>query len=239
MRFILLFVFVFLVCPAGYSQRILVIGDSHTVGPFGYFLQHKLVNSKKFKDVVMVGSWGSSAYHYLTGGPNKQPVVKRENRLSENLTSTPVFSELLEIVKPDQIVISLGANDVLTQWETKLENNFECPANDKACMFGKKLVFSYAQRAKLIELLQAYGKPCLWVTPPDAPEYFAPESFLAAMEDLEEQVVMSQVCSILAVRDEVILPPGGDHLHFNYYDIASRRAANRFANKVMNRISKL
>lgn len=83
------------------TKRILVLGDSHTVGSYGITLENLLRDAGS--DVTRVGVVGAAAYHYNTGKHSR-------------LTYGRVGDFDAAIGRPyDLAIVSLGTNDV-TGW---------------------------------------------------------------------------------------------------------------------------
>jgi hypothetical protein len=140
MKNLLLF-FVMLTSAPAYSASVLVLGDSHTAGPFGSEI-HKLL-SDKFEQVVTLGHSSSAAYHWvrekefiLSGGKFNQMFFNQKQVKDPNPThwrvkvAVPKLSDVLndnayhsswkqiagENLKADIVVIGLGANDARTKF---------------------------------------------------------------------------------------------------------------------------
>lgn len=91
---------------AGNLPSVLIVGDSHTAGPYGAQLDRRF--QQKHYKITRVGCVGASNVTFLNGGGlcNRGSVktgVKGDYR-------APRFKALLSETNPDLIVISLGAN---------------------------------------------------------------------------------------------------------------------------------
>lgn len=162
------------------ASSVLVIGDSHTAGPFGSTI-HSLL-SREFDHVVTLGHSSSAAYHWvmdkdykLSGGKFNQMFLKGSQYKDPNPTnwrlkvSVPKLSLVLndnayhtkwkkiagENLKADIVVIALGANDARTI------------ANQDGTIRPN----GYRQRKEaIIDMIAAVkqsGAKCVWIAPPN------------------------------------------------------------------------
>jgi len=105
-------------------MRVLVIGDSHSVGPFGRQIHDLIKNDERYQ-VKTVGSCGSVARWYFTG--TTSPCGFYQQDLDGKVTRapkapTPLVENLLAEVKPDYVVIELGGNYTNTSDEFMLKD---------------------------------------------------------------------------------------------------------------------
>lgn len=169
-----------LLSTQAYSQSVLVIGDSHTAGPFGSEI-HRLL-SIEFEQVVTLGHSSSAAYHWvsskdfkLSGGKFNKMFFNQKQYKDPSPThwrekvSVPKISAVLKNnayhakwrkasntdLKADLVVIALGANDarVIANSDGQVRTN------------------GYNQRksaiTKLIKEVKASGASCVWIAPPN------------------------------------------------------------------------
>lgn len=130
-----------------YAGTVLFIGDSHSVGPFGWRLDELLRDSGRV--TATYSSCGSIAQWWVTAKPTPCGYFFRDTDGKTEKGKkgpTPVFSDLLERVKPDAVIVELGAN------YAGLPSD-EFAVKDMAAMAGK---------------IVASGAECYWVTKPDA-----------------------------------------------------------------------
>lgn len=93
------------------GSNVLVIGDSHTAGPFGDELDRLL--RAKGANVHTVGSSGATADSFITGkgttnGFSDHKVNGQTQKTAAH--ATPKLEELINEDKPDTIIVNLGAN---------------------------------------------------------------------------------------------------------------------------------
>jgi hypothetical protein len=131
-----------------YNQhnKVLFIGDSHSVGPFGTGLHEKLVDNQWY--VHLLASCSSTPSHWVKGGfvshcGTVEFKYNSKNKLK--LRKTIPLSLLFSTDKPDFVIIALGANLAKT---SKAKTGL--------------------QLKSIAQLLS--GKPCFWIGPPDSPK---------------------------------------------------------------------
>ena len=120
-------IFIFFAVPHfARATQILIVGDSHAFGPMGQELQASL--KARGHQVERFAVIGSSSGNWL--GPQKEILS---------------FNELINKFNPQQIVISLGTNDVFNVCDNKS--------------------FSTKDTEKLLTLIPP-SKVCFWIGPP-------------------------------------------------------------------------
>jgi len=133
--------------PAG-AANILYIGDSHSVGPFGWKMDELLRTTPGAK-AATYASCGSIAQWWETGKKTPCGYYFRDisGKLEKGNTGpTPIFSTLLENVKPDLVVVELGAN------------YSGYPSDD----------FAVEDMKKMVKRISDSGATCFWITQPDS-----------------------------------------------------------------------
>lgn len=167
-----------LIVSSSYAKNVLIVGDSHTVGPYGHTLFNLV--QKTGNNVSVYGhsssapiQWMSDVSTKLTGGAYHEHASSGKN-LTYKFPSdwrvpieTISFKKLLTDIryhaswktsvtmKPDLVIISLGANDYNAVTDTS----------------GKINSYQYELRQKaitsMIDSVDAVGAKCVWVLPPD------------------------------------------------------------------------
>jgi hypothetical protein len=153
------------------NSKILVIGDSLTVGPFGDFMQEWLLSNLPQSQIAIYAACGSSPEHWMSTKPEFiSPCGYRETTPSSKILTkyeygrkplpkaTPKLETLLMKFKPDVLVIQLGTNHFDT-----LEKE-----GDKAAPELQKI---YRQFSQSIIANKRNLKMVYWITPPDASKY--------------------------------------------------------------------
>lgn len=153
------------------SLKVLYIGDSLTVGPFGRELQNFLCENFSEKRVYVYASCGSSPEHWLDHEPAhvskcgcrvKTPslfmVREFEKGRPPEPFVTPKLSPLLDRIRPTTVIVQLGTN-----WFDLLEQH---PSAEE---IARLEVFLNA----FVDTIQnGPGRPALlWITPPDSSRF--------------------------------------------------------------------
>ncbi|MEI7529926.1 MAG: SGNH/GDSL hydrolase family protein [Elusimicrobiota bacterium] len=138
---------VLLAAPA-VAANILFIGDSHSVGPFGWKLD-ELLRAVPGAQVGTYSSCGSIFQWWETGKPTPcgyffRDVSGKTERGEKG--PTPIFDNLLKEVKPALVVVELGANYA------------GYPSDD----------FAVNDMRKLVMKISSAGASCFWITKPDS-----------------------------------------------------------------------
>lgn len=163
------------------ASSVLVIGDSHTAGPFGSKI-HSLLSSE-FDHVVTLGHASSAAIHWvsekdykLSGGKFNQMFLKGSQYKDPNpmnwrvKVSVPKLSSVLndnayyhewkriagENLKADIVVIALGANDA------------RIIANQNGTIRPAGYKVRKAAIRDMIASVKQTGAKCIWIAPPNA-----------------------------------------------------------------------
>lgn len=128
------------------AATILVVGDSHTVGPFGQKLDELLRNEGA--KVATYASCGSIARWWYTG--QKTTCGYFENDITGKKTEatthgTPLFPDLIQAVNPDHIIVALATNYVKEPDDQVVVNDLTRMMND----------------------IRATRAECFWILPPD------------------------------------------------------------------------
>lgn len=173
-----------------FATTVLFIGDSHSVGPFGWRLDENL--RKEGLKVATYASCGSIAKWWTS--QQKTTCGFYSNDINGNVTRanvhpTPKFQDLLDSVRPDAVIIELGANYVKT------------PSDE----------FAVNDLKNLLKMVKESGASCFWITPPDSRLYRAERPRLRKLID---QAVGND-CKIFESRDVTSYPEtGGDGVHY-------------------------
>ena len=138
------FVAVFLISLKLNASTVLFIGDSHSVGHFGMKLD-KLLRGN-YDQVQTIASCGSVAEWFFTGQKTRCGYYYRDlNGLLRhgNSAPTPKLTSALPKLKPESIIIALGANYTY--------------ASDS---------FMRSDIKRLLDHTETFTKNCLWVASP-------------------------------------------------------------------------
>lgn len=157
------------------APHVILIGDSHSVGPFGRELDSLLRAAYPVWKVETFASCGSSPGWFLPGngasgrtsacGTWFHRYSPTEPSKLESLTAaapTPLIGGLLDS-RPDTVIVALGAN--MANW-------------DKGGIFGMD-----SARA-LADAIVAAGSRCVWIGPPDEAGRMPPDQAKAQVARL-------------------------------------------------------
>jgi len=138
------FLFLFLFSHSLFASTVLMIGGSHTVGPFGWYVDQNLRNEGH--TVATYGSCGSVARWWVNGGKRSSCGYFARTTSGEKLklTQTPKLETLLNLVKPNIVLIQFGGNYVKSS-DAEIKRDIK----------------------SLISLVTNSGAQCLFITNPD------------------------------------------------------------------------
>jgi len=232
------------------AANILFVGDSHTAGPFGYYMK---TNLAKDHNVAVYGHSSSAAIHwvgdkthYFTGGifhaaeyesinlTNPNPIPWREKAptpkyktLVENMLRYESWTQKVGAVKADIAVIALGANDS----KTISTSNGMIRESSYALRQGAIL--------NMLKIVKENEMKCIWIGPPGS-EMKSPAQEDTLYSYLKEAV--SEQCSFFNSRSYVAKKwlPRCDGVHFSCnedgYKVAKKwaKAVSDFINQQIN-----
>jgi len=128
------------------AATVLFVGDSHSVGPFGWNFDQNLRDARH--EVATYASCGSIPRWWSTGQKTTCGYFSRDlkgTKIQLNQAITPLISSLLSNIKPDVVVMEFGGNYLNT------------PSDD----FVVKDIKTFVAKIK------ASGAACFWITNPD------------------------------------------------------------------------
>ena len=128
------------------AATVLFVGDSHSVGPFGWTLDQNLRDGGH--QVATFASCGSSPKWWSTGQKTPCGFFSRDlkgTKVQLPQSPTPIMDDLLADIKPDVVVMEFGGNYLNT------------PSDE----FVKKDIRTFITKIK------ATGAACFWITNPD------------------------------------------------------------------------
>ncbi len=200
----------------GADDRVLHIGDSHTVGIYGREMDKHLRSTGA--RVETYGSAGSSPRWYITGQETRSGFFGRDEEGNtdapadwKQLHPTPKLPDLLGRFKPNIIMISLGANLI----------NASPEAIDK-------------QVRELADIAKASGAKIIWVGPPDGRESDKPNSKQEALY-AQLQKSVAPYGAFVDSRPLTEYPAsGGDGIH--YWGPEGTKIAKQWAQDVFSQI---
>jgi hypothetical protein len=129
-----------------HAATVLFVGDSHSVGPFGWAMDQHLRDAGH--EVATYASCGSIPKWWSTGQKTPCGFFSRDlkgTKVQLNQSPTPLMDKLLADIKPDVVVMEFGGNYLAT------------PSDE----FVKKDIKSFIAKIK------SSGAACFWITNPD------------------------------------------------------------------------
>lgn len=203
----------------GPDDKVLHIGDSHTVGIYGQEMDKHL--RKTGAQVATYGSAGSSPKWWMTGQTTRSGFFSRD---AEEKTTrpakwndphpTPKLKNLLEEFRPNVVVFSLGAN-----------------------LIGANPSTIESQMREIADLAKSYGTEIIWVGPPDGRESKKPTSKQSELYETLSRVARDYG-SFIDSRPLTEYPKtGGDGVH--YWGKEGTRIAKAWAEDVFDQIQSL
>lgn len=203
----------------GPEDRVLHIGDSHTVGIYGQEMDKHLRSTGA--KVATYGSAGSSPKWWITGQTTRSGFFSRD--AEEKTTQpakwndphpTPKLKNLLEQFRPNVVIFSLGANLIQASPATVA-----------------------SQMREIADMAKAYGTEIIWVGPPDGRESKKPTSKQNELYQTLEQVAKTYGDFIDSRPLTEYPASGGDGVH--YWGKEGSRIAKGWAEDVFQQIQGL
>ena len=187
------------------AATVLFVGDSHSVGPFGWTLDQNLRSGGH--QVATYASCGSIPKWWSTGQKTPCGFFSRDlkgTKIQLSQAPTPIMDELLADIKPDVVVMEFGGNYLNT------------PSDE----FVKKDIRSFITKIK------ATGAACFWITNPDTRNNRAAIPRILGL--IKEAV--GNDCPIFESHLVTRYPEtGGDGIH--YWNTLGTPIAKSWANK--------
>lgn len=128
------------------AATVLFVGDSHSVGPFGWSLDQNLRDAGH--EVATFASCGSIPKWWISGQKTTCGYFSRDlkgTKVQLNQAPTPLINSLLNNIKPDVVIMEFGGNYL------------NMPNDD----------FVINDIKKIISKIKSSGAACFWITHPD------------------------------------------------------------------------
>ena len=175
------------------QERLLFIGDSHSVGIFGRSLTELLQKNFPRIAITAVASCGSEPRWWLEGKATTCGLLRHEANGNEEKVlkgNTPKLNELLSASKPKITIVALGSNLVLMSEE------------------DRKI---YTE--KMMAMVEKKGGQCIWISAPDSRKFKT--SDIDDVYMLLKKLSKSHHCKLIDSRKYTKYPSsGGDGLHY-------------------------
>jgi hypothetical protein len=203
--------------PANSSLvRVLMVGDSLSVGGFGEAMQNYLLRRFGNDNVAVYASCGSSPEHWLRSGPNfiakcgyreqtPQTTVLYDSQKGRRPQAvlTPKLEDLVETFHPTTVIVQLGTN-----WM----DGFPANSRNAESNYGQIL-------DRFVTALHTYAgtvQQIIWVTPPDSSRYSSGTQKI--IKDFIENAARRNSFEIIDSSQMTHYVPGksgGDGVHYN------------------------
>ncbi len=153
--------------PVRSSRRVLMIGDSLTVGNFGTGMERYLTGKFGGSNIFIYGSCGSSVQHWLGSNPVfSSRCGYRESTPSRHYLyadtgryhSAPKVEDLLRKSRPDTVIVQLGTNHF-----DKFQQKGMGIIEDQRAIFE--------DFANALTRTTGSVRKVIWITPPDSAKF--------------------------------------------------------------------
>lgn len=197
--------------PKPISPRILMIGDSHSVGIFGHKLTELIKTAAPKVELMAVASCGSEPHWWLTGKSTHCGLRTLYPNGFDNTihnAPTPKIADLLNLTKPKMTIVQLGSNLVLLSPQ-------------------EREIYTQA----MLDVIKQSGGQCIWISAPDSRKLSSVD--LQAVHDMLKTVTKKNHCKLIDSRKYTKYPSaGGDGLHYGGQE--GGLIATQWAEKVFN-----
>lgn len=197
--------------PKPIPPRILMIGDSHSVGIFGHKLTELIKTAAPKIELMTVASCGSEPHWWLTGKPTHCGLRTLYPNGFDNTihnAPTPKIVDLLNLTKPKMTIVQLGSNLVLLSPQ-------------------EREIYTQA----MLDVIKQSGGQCIWISAPDSRKLSSVD--LQAVHDMLKTVTKKNHCKLIDSRKYTKYPSsGGDGLHYGGQE--GGLIATQWAEKVFN-----
>lgn len=193
------------------AATVLFVGDSHSVGPFGWALDQNLRDAGHA--VATYASCGSIPRWWVTGQKTTCGYFSRDikgNKTQLDQSPTPLMNNLLSDIKPDVVVMEFGGNYVKTPSDEFVINDIK----------------------NFIKKIKASGTQCFWITNPDTRKFRADIPRILRLT----KAAIGDECPIFESYKVTKYPEtGGDGIH--YWNAQGMPIAKEWAKKAFEAFS--
>lgn len=199
-------------------NRVLLIGDSLSAGPFGREMQHFLIDQFGESRMYLIAACGSSPENWLNGEPEfttrcgYRVKTPKQNLLGEydngrrpDPFPVPKLETLLPKVRPNIVLVQLGTN-----WFDILERNSSAEEIQRLEGILERFVRTVQSAESHPELI--------WISPPDSARF---RSVQGKVTDLLKRTARKKRFRLIDSSSMVRYVPGqsgGDGVHYSAPD---------------------
>lgn len=240
MKNVFILFLLFLISTVSFAQKVLQIGNSHTVGPFGESLTQELRHhSLQVRSVGLIGASGS---HYASENEKKRTLnygfIDRKTNGKEikvnGSRSVEKLSTYINDEEPDIVVIELGDN--FANYSGTVKNINEVNSN----------TFAKSEVKKILAQLDSsqFNKKCFWVGPTWTDKsgnniYKKTNARAKALSDLIKKTVEPRCAyidsTVLLDKNEVKTSSDGLHMSAQTGQLWGKRTAAEILKGVSNK----
>lgn len=225
-----LFLLIFLPIQA-FGASVLVIGDSHTTGPFGKKLDELIRANHTVVTRGACGTIGKNWQNGTSGGCGEWNWGKGVDGKDIISTVTPKLDQLVDEMKPDYVILQFGGNyrKMLENEDTKEKAKFLIP-NDVVA---------------LIKTAKSQGAKCLFVTGPDTYEgrNLLPETIDLVQQGVGEECTFFNSLEVTEYPDQYVgkkRPNGKKYTDGKHYSFdEGQPIAHEWAEKVFQAFTEI
>lgn len=172
------------------ASTVMLVGDSHSVGPFGWYLDENL--RKEGYYVATYASCGSIGKWWTTQQKTTCGYYSRD--LSGKITQvtthpTPKLTTLLAEVNPQAVIVELGSNYVKTPSDEFVKNDI----------------------TTFVKTIKDSGATCFWISAPDMRLY---RNEIARLDRLVNEAVGNDCVMFDSKKFTNYPATGGDGVHY-------------------------
>jgi hypothetical protein len=202
--------------PSVSGSRVLMVGDSMTVGGFGEAMQDYLVRRFGSGNVALYASCGSSPEHWLRSGPNfvtkcgyreqtpRSSIVRDfQNGKQPEPALTPKLEDLVAAFHPTTVIVQLGTN-----WMDGMAPESATGQSTYSKILDRFVVAVHSAPNTVQKII--------WITPPDASLYS--REVKASVTNLIKAAGQRDVFATIDSNSMTHYIPGksgGDGVHYN------------------------
>jgi GDSL-like lipase/acylhydrolase family protein len=217
--------------PVVSGFRVLMVGDSMTVGGFGEAMQDYLLRRFGSANVAVYASCGSSPEHWIRSGPNfvtkcgyreqtpRSSILRDfQNGKQPEPAVTPKLEDLVEAFHPTTVIVQLGTN-----WMDGMAPQSATGQSTYSQILDRFVAAVHSAPNTVRRII--------WITPPDASLYS--REVKASVTNLIKAAAQRDVFATIDSNSMTHYIPGksgGDGVHYNSEE------AKQWANRVVQEL---
>lgn len=172
------------------ASTVMLVGDSHSVGPFGWYLDENLrkegYNVATYASCGSIGKWWTTQQKTTCGYYEKDLNGKVTQA---NTHPTPELTSLLAEVKPQVVIVELASNYVKTPSDEFVKNDIKA----------------------FVKTIKDAGASCFWISAPDMRLY---RNDIPRLDKLVYEAVGNDCVMFDSKKFTNYPATGGDGIHY-------------------------